>query len=139
MKVGRLVSQLDKWGCGVACVASALAISYAEAKRRLVEAKGGGIDEEPSGLELEPILEVLKTSGKSFRKIYTGRNLPIGTIVFLSETVGRYAGFGHYLLKTKDGWMNPWANMLEKKPRAAYQPRLPNNAPVQAALIPVNH
>jgi len=138
MIVGRLVSQLDEWGCGVACAASALKISYVEAKRRLIKVKGRDIDEEPFGLELEPILEVLKNGGKAFRTVNNGRNLPIGSIVFLSEELGKYAGSGHYLLKTNDGWMNPWGNFPESKPRAEYQTRLPRNTRVQVALVPLD-
>ncbi len=40
MKKYRLVKQLDEWGCGVACVASLLGISYKKAKDALVEIKG---------------------------------------------------------------------------------------------------
>jgi len=109
MERNRLVTQEDEWGCGVACVASKLGIKYDEAKKRLEEYKGSPID--PGGLELEPIMSVLQDAGICVLATTDLTNFPLGSIVFLSETWGRYKGSGHYLLKTERGWMDPWSNM----------------------------
>lgn len=137
MKKNRLVSQQDEWGCGVACVASLTGLSYKEARRRLQQHKGASIDAEPEGLELEPIIKVLREAGIRMEQTSGLKRWPLGTIAFLSEERGRYKGSGHYLLKTAEGWMDPWSNMDETPRRAGFVDRLPHGTGVQAALVPV--
>lgn len=132
----RVVKQLDEWGCGVACAASLLGISYKKAKDALIEIKGNEIDSKPCGLSLRALSKLIP----SHRPVYGGAQdfsrWPIGTIAFLSEETGRYAGSGHYILKTPDGWMDPWANSENLPRQAKLRTRIPNNTTVQAALIP---
>ncbi|MDQ1064486.1 MULTISPECIES: hypothetical protein [Stenotrophomonas] len=137
MKRNRLVSQQDEWGCGIACVASLTGLSYREARSRLEARKGGLIDADAPGLELEPIIDVLRDAGILMEQRVGAKRWPSGAIVFLSEEWGRYRGTGHYLLRTDDGWMDPWANPDEKRPRAEYLDRLPRGTTVQVALVPV--
>lgn len=132
----RLVRQLDEWGCGVACAASLLGISYKKAKEALIEIKGNDIDGKPCGLSLRALSKLIT----SHKAIYGGTQdiirWPIGTIAFLSEESGRYQGSGHYILKTPDGWMDPWANPETWPSQAKFRARLPANTTIQAALVP---
>lgn len=137
MKKNRLVSQQDEWGCGIACVASLTGLSYKEARSRLEARKGNPIDTGTPGLELEPIIDVLRDAGITMVQQVGAKRWPSGTIAFLSEEWGRYRGTGHYLLRTDDGWMDPWANLDEGRPRAGYLDRLPRGTGVQVALVPV--
>ena len=137
MKKHRLVAQEDRWGCGVACVASAVGISYDQAKQELVSYKGRAIDSPRYGLDLGPIIKVLADHGIEVTKNWSATRWPVGTIVFLFRDWGRYKGTGHYMLKTSKGWMDPWKNVEDASPVAGYWLRLPRNAGVQVALIPV--
>ena len=141
MRKHRLVPQEHEWGCGVACIASLLGISYAAAMFQVQTAVGTKIDFASEGLELEPIIAVLQQNGISISVRTDLIRWPIGTIAFLSEHEGAYKGSGHYILKTEDGWMDPYYNALTRKsderPEATYRRRLPRNTYVQAALIPL--
>ena len=136
MKKYRLVRQLDEWGCGVACLASALRISYKDARTRLEIRKGRGIDAKRCGLWPGQIRDVLRDAGLVYHKISKAERWPVGTIIFLSEITGCYAPYGHYMLKTPDGWMDPWVNMSKLPRYARFRNRLPNNTSVQVALVP---
>lgn len=132
----RLVTQLGEWACGVACVASALGISYSDALRRLEKYKGAKVSDRPRGLELDPIIRVMEDEGFYVTELTRQRRRwPVGTIAFLSEDWGRYEGAGHYLVRCLDGWMDPWANFPDKPRRAAYRERLPYGTSVQTALV----
>jgi hypothetical protein len=52
MKRNRPVTQLDEWGCGVACVASYLELSYGEAKTHLERYKRNLVDPDPKDMEI---------------------------------------------------------------------------------------
>lgn len=135
MRFGRLVTQKDDWGCGAACVASLLAISYYEARKRLEQRKGAGINEASKGLEPSPIAHVLRDAGYEVTKQYKASSWSLGTIVLLTWEFGRYKDSGHYMLLTERGWMDPWYN-LNKRPRISqYRPVLPKNTAVKAALV----
>lgn len=132
----RLVKQRSEWACGVACVASALGIPYDQATERLEAYKCERIDALPYGLELEPIIQVMQDAGIVLTVETGSRRWPLGTIVFLSETRGRYKDGGHYLLRSPDGWMDPWVNYPEEPRQSAYRERLPYGTSVQVALVP---
>ena len=132
----RLVKQLDEWGCGIACAASLLGISYKKAKEALIEIKGNEIDSKPCGLSLRALSKLIPSHQAVYAGVQDISRWPIGTIVFLSEESGRYAGSGHYILKTPNGWMDPWANSESLPRQAKFRAKLPSNTIVQAALIP---
>lgn len=131
----RLVTQLGEWACGVACVASALGISYSDALRRLEKYKSAKVSDRPRGLELDPIIRVMTEAGSQVIEKTESRKWPLGTIVFLSEDWGKYKGGGHYLLRCPDGWMDSWVNFPDKPRQAAYRQRLPYGTSVQVALV----
>lgn len=134
MEFGRLVTQQDEWGCGIACVASLLAISYRDARARLERCKNAGINEKPEGLTLSPIYKVIRDAGYKVTKPYKARSYPIGTITLLTSSFGRYKGSGHYMLLTARGWMDPWYNINRRPRKAGYRSLLPKNTGVTAAL-----
>jgi len=135
MEFGRLVTQRDEWGCGAACVASLLAISYGDALTRLEHYKGAGINEQPKGLEPTPIIHVLRDAGYEATKQYKACSWPLGTIVLLTWEFGRYKDCGHYMLLTGRGWMDPWYNLNKRPRKSQYRSVLPKNTAVKAALV----
>lgn len=132
----RHIQQLDEWGCGVACAASLLGISYAAAKSLLVSIKGKPIDSRPYGLSLRALSKAIPTHKAHFNIAEKANRWPVGTIVFLSEETGRYAGSGHYLLRTPQGWMDPLANSQWHVREPQFRKRLPAITSVHAALVP---
>lgn len=132
----RLVTQLGEWACGVACVASALGITYRDALKRLEKHKGSKVSDRPRGLELDPIIRVMTDAGVLITEQTKYRQWPPGTIAFLSEDWGRYKGGGHYLLRCPNGWMDSWVNFPDTPRRSAYRERLPRGTRLQVALVP---
>ena len=107
----REVAQEDEWGCGVACVASILAVSYAKARQFLVKHKKSKINEAPKGLLLHHIALALQDADfhvvadwdepKSFKP---------GTIVLVGKARGGVE-FEHYMVSVGGGqFMDPWIN-----------------------------
>ena len=137
MKRFNLVRQEQAMGCGIACIASLLGITYWEAVERW------GRCDCQRGFDRKEMAQILAAIGHPARRIpptaATVESLPVGTIVFLSYTRGWYRRFGHYLLRTKQGWMDPWGNRSRRvqRARACYRPLLPQDAPVASALVPV--
>lgn len=139
MKKYRRVAQRDRWGCGVACVASLLGVSYDKAKADLVAIKGKDIDSRPYGLSLRALAKAVPGHRATYEQAQSVSRWPVGTVVFLSEVSGRYKGSGHYLLKTPEGWMDPMFNGDEEKAKAGFRARLPRGTAIQAALVPGSH
>lgn len=135
MKKNRVVSQLDKCGCGVACVASVAGLSYIQAKLRL-EAHGASQDWEKEGVEPRPMILALADADITVKKRAGLRRWPSGTIVFLSDERGIYKGIGHYMVKTDEGWMDPWFNDPDWKARGEIRERLPYGTGVLFGLVP---
>ena len=110
---GAAVAQEHALGCAVACVASRLGLRYAQAL---------GLFDEPSrawtvGYYCEDLVRALARGGLCYRFDPFDRLPPDsrcgilareGTIVFLSPCSTYPAG--HYLLRARGGWMNPWIN-----------------------------
>lgn len=141
------VRQEDPLGCGIACVAFVLGISYRRAKRyfrRPAEA-------ERRGFFCRDIVFALKRAGKTCEvKCCRKKTWKPGTIVFIRPNRGYPAG--HYLVSTmlKAGnrkqvcWMDPWLNLAVQKnflkSKAGFRRRLPGMAwyaivPSQGALL----
>ena len=131
-----LMAQEDDWGCGVACVASLLGLSYKVAKQRLEKCKGCGVDVKPKGLDLEPIVTVLHRAGVEVVADWFAKEFPSGTIAYI-EGAAPY-DCGHYLLRVDEGWMDPWFNMhMPKEKRVAnVRKGLPKDSRIKVALIP---
>jgi hypothetical protein len=130
-----LITQEDEWGCGAACVASLLGMSYQEARQLVEEVKGKRLDAKPHGLELHHLAIALQAKGLKVIADWAPDSLPDGAIAFVSGGL-RYGEGGHYLLKTPKGWMDPWYN-LRKNKEAKYRDDLPRGTTLQVALIPI--
>ncbi len=119
------VKQEDSFGCGVACVASILNISYQKA---LSLFKNGERKAKETGFYCREIVEVLGRGGLKYdykyikpkvrKKIYES-----GAIIFLGRSK-KYPE-GHYLSRVGNMWMDSWINFPLKKQKAGFRRRLP--------------
>ncbi len=121
----KLVTQEHPFGCGVACVASLCGIGYNSALKLF----GKPSYARTRGYYCSEVCSALVKKGRYcvFQK-YSIRSSALlsqaGTIVFVSRS--EEYPYGHYLLKTLSGWMNPWINHPCIKPaRAGFQRKLP--------------
>lgn len=105
-------------GCGVACVASILRIPYPQALKRVQKAGVKG-DDYWEGFSRRALQTVLKKSGRDYEfhgfgptkeaeRQRRANKLSPGSIVFVHEPTGKYR-YGHYLVRTPEGWMDPAA------------------------------
>lgn len=132
MKRYRAVTQEDPLGCGAACVASVAGCTYDQAVKYLPPTMGG--------YTREMMILGLEKAGYRYdlRKQPLGwdaKDIPVGAIVFLSRTKGRYKNAGHYLLRTPSGWMDPWFD-LNQDAKGGIRKRLPTQAPIASVLMP---
>jgi hypothetical protein len=107
MKRFRPVAQEDDSGCGAACVASALGLSYAEVVAKLAGKAVPKSRKKRCGPEGEALRRVLNEALKNTGLIYDidgpfigdPNSLETGSIVSLEN--------GHYLMRSAEGWMDP--------------------------------
>lgn len=122
------VRQEDDFGCGVACVANRLNVSYQEA----LELFDDPMAAKNVGYACKFIVHALRKAGINARLRHVSGKKPkpdymIGDIVFLVRSK-RYP-FQHYLMKCSEGWIDPWVNMNRDKDianaRVGVRKRLP--------------
>ncbi len=113
-------------GCAVACVASLLNITYSQAHALFTERENAWT----RGFYCSEVVQALAQIGQewNFKKFDPAEHLPLalrkGTIVFIAAN-SNYP-MGHFLLRKKTGWMNPWSNFPQMIPvEAAIQEDLP--------------
>ncbi len=112
----RPVTQEHALGCAVACVASRCAISYQEALALFNRAEHAWT----RGYYCDDIVTALAraTLHYSFSAFHPDSHRLLldraGTIVF-HEPCTEYP-HGHFLLRTQEGWMNPWSNFPQMIP-----------------------
>ena len=121
----RLVAQQDNFGCGVACAASILELNY---KETLLLFEDGKNKAKERGFYCKEIIKALKQKCLAYeykyvkphlhRKIYIPE-----AIVFLRRSKKYHVG--HYLLRIKNGWMDPWGNFPNENKKAQFRKRLP--------------
>jgi hypothetical protein len=122
-----VVRQKDPMGCGIACVASLLGVSYAYAKRRYFIGVPGRPEVlgRSNGFTRSAIVQALSNAGLRYRRSRVIADLSPGCIVFVR---GHLYLVGHYLLRTSAGWMDPDTGaILRKLPdvaRSSVVPRL---------------
>lgn len=121
----RLIKQESEMGCGVACVASVLGLSYQSSLKLF---KYGKLKANSSGFMCKEIVKALGKGGLKYEYKYIKLRIRNkiyreGTIVFLIKSK-RYS-FNHYLLRCSGGWMDPWVNFPDKKRRAGFRKKLP--------------
>src|SRR3989338_10375977 len=124
----RSITQKEPMGCGIACVALALNISYKSAKK-LFDNPEYSLSR---GYYCKELVRVLNKRKKnySFSKINEKNKSLLNeerVIVFIEK--GKKYPSGHYLIKTKEGWMNPWINFPIITPaKSGFQKNLPAKA-----------
>jgi Imm-5 like putative immunity protein len=103
------ITQEHPWGCGVACVAYVLGMPYPQALALFTR------DEDVTpGYHCPDIVDALAKGGLEyewyeFHSYMSEADLPDNSIVFVRRCP-TWTG-GHWLVKTEDGWMNPWINL----------------------------
>lgn len=129
-----LVVQEDPQGCGVACIASLLRISYKNALKLFQNGKKRATLEGFYCRDLICALEKKETI-YTYQHIkgFSHKNFQTGMIVYIRRSKKYWRG--HFLLKSDDGWMNPWFNFPYEPRIAKFQKKLPGKA--QYVLYPV--
>jgi len=123
-----LIVQEDPMGCGIACIASITGKSYKEAKKFFDNPEFSA----SRGFYCRELVKALGKKGikygfKKFKKDYQNKLKINGSIVFIKRN--KKYPLGHYLLKTKKGWMNPWINFPKiSLAKAGFQKKLPGEA-----------
>ncbi|MGB5907414.1 MAG: hypothetical protein WBG87_08245 [Stenotrophomonas maltophilia] len=138
MEMYGLVPQEDEWGCGAACVASLLGVSYSRAKKKLEAIKAKPLDDEPCGLEIHEIWLCLAHERLQYVAEWKEpKKFVSGTIVCIRGKAP-YEG-DHYLLMTPNGWMDPYSNLgrpSDPYRESIYRDELPASTKFVVALIP---
>ncbi len=121
------IKQEDPLGCGVACVAFVTGVSYKTAKSKYFKTVNSA---KTTGYICKDLVKALSLSGKkySYNYIKYKRRFQNNTIAFIKRSK-RYPA-GHYLAKSKFGWMDPWINFNIKDPNpklaiSGFRKRLP--------------
>ena len=119
----KAVIQEDPMGCGVACVAFILNLSYINTRSLF---RNGDKKASTVGFSCVSIVNALKLNGLKYRhRAVKDRNevFQNGSIVFIYYS-DNYP-FGHYLAKSKSGWMDPWVNIHNEPRIAGFRKTLP--------------
>ena len=120
------VPQAHSMGCAVACVAAYCEITYQRALELFQQPHNAWT----RGFYCEEIISALEKFGHqfSFEKFdsfqHTPKLLCPGVFIFVNPNL-KYP-MGHFLIRVKDGWMNPWINFPQMIPvKAAIQAEIP--------------
>lgn len=119
------VRQEDQLGCGIACVAYVLGMSYKDTRNLFID---GEHKATYKGFYCRDLVTVLKWKGKNYTHRYIKKNgvqerFNNLSIVFIKRSKQYPAG--HFLVKTDCGWMDPYINYPEKEPKAGFRKDLP--------------
>lgn len=134
----KYVKQEDPMGCGIACVACILGIDYKSAVD-LFKEKAKRFNR---GYTSKDITEALRKGNKEYVSKYVGREkeptIENGDIVYVPKC--RDFPYGHYLVKTKTGYMDPFINLHESnfdhtQARAGLRKILPNKISMKITEI----
>ena len=103
------ITQEFDYGCGIACFAFALEMTYQQAVKQLGERQANS-----TRFWIKDLTAALNSSGKDYvakhmkppmmRKIYKQ-----GTIVLIRRS--KQYPTGHYLIRHDGYWMDPWINL----------------------------
>lgn len=121
----KIITQEAPMGCAIACAASLVGLSYK--KMRLLFSNGETRDYSTGfyNRDIVQALDKAKLTVKTYSiRQWGNKKIPPGTIVFIGPSPKYLAG--HYLLKTKQGWMNPWINSPNINPaKGGFQKKIP--------------
>ncbi|MDE1855517.1 MAG: hypothetical protein KGH57_04345 [Candidatus Micrarchaeota archaeon] len=131
----KAIKQKDSFGCGIACVAFVNNVDYETAKRNYFGVNQKAVT---TGYLCKDMVMALQRAGKEYCYKYIKKPMALkeDTIVFIKRSK-RYPD-GHYLAKSKLGWMDPWINFDIKRPnveeaQAGFRKRLPGR-PIYAII-----
>ena len=112
-------------GCAIACAAALANLSYKQMRRYF---NNGKIKEQASGFynrDIVAALRMLKIEARACSiKKWSNKKIKVGSIVFIGSS--RKYPMGHYILKTRRGWMNPWKNYPIINPAKAGFQKMPS-------------
>ncbi len=123
------VTQEFDYGCGIACYAFALGLSYKEAAISL-----GTKQASSTRFWVKDFAKALNNSGKPYKAKYVKPYLKSkiykdGTIVLIRKS--KHYPAGHYLIRHKNTWMDPWINLPFNKDiaeaKSGFRKRLPGS------------
>ncbi|MEK6943077.1 MAG: hypothetical protein AABX00_03380 [Nanoarchaeota archaeon] len=132
----KAVTQEHPMGCAVACTASLIGKNYMSTLILFSHPEYAST----RGYYCKEICDALNKANLNYIwKRVTASTMPFlqrnGIIVFVKKS-SKYPA-GHFLLKTKKGWMNSWINYPSIKPaKAGFQRSLPGNA--QWVIFPLD-
>lgn len=103
------ITQEFDYGCGIACFAFALDISYQQAAKQLGEVQAGS-----TRFWIKDFVTALNISDKHYISKYmkppmTRKIYKEGTIVLIRRS--KLYPTGHYLIRHNGHWMDPWINL----------------------------
>ena len=136
METEKLQHQKDLNGCGIACLANLLNQPYDKIKQDF-ETKFYTIER---GVKIFDIVNYLKTRKLNYKSKFFNQNKKykfdkeeadkfskiLGSITLIVKS--KKYPIGHYLLRTKKGWIDPWYNLPSiDNVHAGMRKELPNN------------
>ena len=111
----REVRQEDDFGCGFACTAYLCDMQYQDVKKFTNNPENAEI----GGYRCKPLCDILnriykeKKSDKVWKTKYVGKTknpeIPNNSIIYINKN-DKYK-YGHYIVKTEYGYMNPFVNL----------------------------
>ena len=120
------ITQEHPLGCGVACVAFRRGTSYADSLSLFAHPENAW----SVGYYCADMVAALARAGLTYAFAeydaarHSGLLSQEGTIVFIGAC--EKLPSGHYLIRAREGWMNPWSNFPSMVPaRSAFQDSLP--------------
>lgn len=131
------VTQLDPLGCGAACISFITGKNYAEVVTLLGQSQA-----EHRGFYCGELIAVLSKLGISYTYKYIkpwlrNRIYQNKAIVFIKRSESYPAG--HYLVRYKGQWMDPWINFCENsnitQAKSGFRKKLPG-MPIYALFPP---
>lgn len=134
------VTQEFDYGCGIACYAFVLGISYKEAKQKLGEEQA-----KSSRFWVKDLARALNDAGLLYERKYVKPH--IKSIIYTEGAVvliGRSKNYpvGHYLVRHAGKWMDPWINLPVNRDiadaRSGFRRKLPG-APKYVILPVTKH
>lgn len=130
------ITQEFEYGCGIACFAFALRISYRQAEQLLGTAQATNMR-----FWVKDLTRELNQAGLQYRSMHIKhknkhRVYRAGTIVLIRRS-SRYPA-GHYLIRHDKSWMDPWINLPDgsgiTNAKSGFRKRLPGTA--MYAIVP---
>jgi hypothetical protein len=132
------ITQEFSYGCGIACYAFALNLSYKQAVEQLGQTQANS-----DRFWVKDFREALNQAGLTYtskhsKSLDRNHTFEEGTIILIRRS--RRYPTGHYLIRYQGAWMDPWINLPYSsdisKASSGFRQRLPGK--VMFALLPVH-